>query len=233
MGRVDFLYAGILSAVVFTGCEPIVIELPGESPPPPKQEAPRPIFRQEPDGEYDCPDGTCPYDPGPINRLESALHNGNYHRGYGGSCAHVGVQDSLTAQGMSWLAADWRRRYGGPAGVGDIRSIAERYNLRYAYTTVGDVRFLQWCSRTRRPACIFYRFTRGAHAVTFVGFENGAAVLQDNNRVGKEIHVPTSTFLARWNQYGRECGYRAGVAFAVVGTPNPPQPTLLYAGAIP
>lgn len=180
----------------------------------------------EPD---DCPDGCCPradhgpgahatYRPGPIQRLETALQTRNYA---GGSCAHASMINSLIAQGKENLAKRWRSQYSGGAGVTTIRTAGDQLGVRYAFTTAGDPAFLDWCSRTRRPACIFY-FT--AHAITFLGFERGDAVLIDNNRPGQEIRVPRPVFLAKWNGYGRSYGHRGGVAFAAVYTPAPPLP---------
>ena len=173
------------------------------------------------DQQQTCPDGRCPdkYNPGPVNRLEKALQTENYA---GGSCAHAATIDSLMAQGRADLAARWRASYSGGASLGTLRSAADRLNVDYAYTSSGDMGFLDWCSRTRRPACIFY-YTR--HAITFVGFEGGMAILLDNNKPGKEIRVGRAEFKREWDAYGRSYGHTGGVAFAAVYSPAPPPPT--------
>jgi hypothetical protein len=195
----------VILAVWLTGCE---LRIEAEQP-------------ACPDGQCEpCPDGECPaeYQPGPIHRLEKALQTPNYR---GGSCAHAATIDSLIAQGQDDLARAWRRRFYGGAGVSHLVSAAEKLGVRYAYTSSGDVSFLQWCSRTRRPACIFYK---PMHAITFLGFENGDAVMVDNNRPGREERVGREEFLRKWNAYGQSYGYRGGVAFAAVYVPAPPPP---------
>jgi len=210
MAAATAVVVGCLLAVLM-GCEPVTIQT-------------------EPSKHDNCPDGRCPYQSGPIQRLERALRHANYS---GGSCAHAAMQDVLVAQGMAWTARLWRQRYGGGAGVSTLRAICERLDLRYAYTTTGEVEFLEWCSRTRRPACIFYNRSttdpRSAHAITFIGFDRGMAILLDNNDPRREYATPKEWFLRHWQACGRNYGYRGGVAFTVIYSPVGPPPGSLFA----
>jgi len=208
----------LVALTILIGCEPVTIQSrPKKSPTDEPQPTPAP------DGN--CPDGRCPYEAGPIQRLERALRHANYS---GGSCAHAAMQDVLVAQGMAWTARLWRQKYRGGAGVSTLRTICEALDLRYAYTTTGEVEFLEWCSRTRRPACIFYNRSTtspyAAHAITFIGFDRGTAILLDNNDPRREHATPKDQFIRQWNTCGRNYGYHGGVAFTVVYTPVGPLP---------
>ena len=91
---------------------------------------------------------------------------------------------------------------------------AEDAGMRFAFTGSGDEQFLEWCSRTRRGAVIFYY---SSHSISFCGFMGGSAVVMDNNNVERLIYIPKAEFLQRWRGYG-------GVAFTPVYTPSPPPP---------
>lgn len=214
------------------GCESIHIETPQK----PRQEQPADLPYTDPP----CPDGKCPYQAGPIQHLERELRTPNY--GDDGSCGYAAMQDVLIVQGKDWIARQVGRRYYGGMSVGDAKTMLRRLDLQYACTTTGETEFLEWCSRTRRPACIFYDYVtsrrRGRHAVTFCGFEAGNAVLIDNNATAREKRVPKAYFLKKWQSDGRSYGHRGGIAFTVVGTPAPPAPrqslvaTTLFVGGV-
>jgi len=183
--------------VLCSGCEdrPIYLD------PPPQQQQPRP----------DCPDGRCPYEAVPPVDLPEALREWNYA---GGSCVHASMVTVLRNQGMIDLAAWWRRSYAyGETFTGFVRK-SEAAGLRYAYTFMGDAAFLDWCSRTRRGAVIFYK---PAHAITFAGYVDGNAVLIDNNHPHRPEYVERGRFLQLWRGYG-------GMALTPVHSPNPPRP---------
>jgi len=78
--------------------------------------------------------------------LPPELRQRNYG---GGSCMHASLITILRWQGLDDLADRWRRTYGGAASVSDLARISERLGLRYAWTTTGDERLLEWASRTR------------------------------------------------------------------------------------
>ncbi len=158
-----------------------------------------------------CSDGVCPYPTVPPMDLPVQLREENYA---GGSCVHASMVSVLRWQGFEELADWWQGQYRGGEGIGGLVSKADRTGLRFAYTSSGDTDFLEWCSRTRRGAVIFYY---SAHSITFCGFNSGDAVVMDNNRVDKLIRIPKADFLRRWRGYG-------GVALTPVYSPNPPRP---------
>ena len=71
----------------------------------------------------------------------------------------------------------------------------------------------------RRGAAIHFNFPPdyNPHAVTFCGYNNGLAVILDNNRTDRLIRIPKHEFLTRWRNYG-------GYALTVVYSPAPPKP---------
>jgi hypothetical protein len=149
--------------------------------------------------------------------LPPAMRTSNYG---GGSCMHAAWCDVLKWQNQERMANWWGEHYAGAAGVGpcrngaDMTELAERNGLRFAYTDSGDVKFLDWCSRTRRGAAIHWR---DAHAITFCGFLGGDAVLLDNNDPKRLQRMPRNKFLSEWRHSG-------GRAITVVYSPAPPRP---------
>ena len=159
-----------------------------------------------------CPDeGKCPFALVPPMDLPVELRERNYG---GGSCFHAGTIAVLRHQNLHKIADYWRANFSGGASVGTIASIAEKIGLRYAYTNIGDPKFLEWVSRTRRGASITYYSN---HAILFCGYIGDTAILMDNNRVEKEIKVPKAEFIRNWRGYG-------GQAFTTVYSPDPPRP---------
>ena len=167
-----------------------------------------------------CPDDTCPETPPadcpykavPPMDLPVELRESNY--GSGGSCVHASMVACLRWQNLHKLADWWRGRYSGGEGIGGLASKAEAAGLRFAYTRQGDSQFLEWCSRTRRGAVIFYYEN---HSIVFCGFVGNEAVVMDNNRVDRLTRIPKQDFIRRWRSYG-------GVALTPVYSPDPPRP---------
>lgn len=164
-----------------------------------------------------CPDGSCrpdgqdacPYHLVSWMDLPREMRERNWG---GGSCVHASTVMVLRWQGHEELADWWRRTYsGGEHGQG-LTSKCERAGLRFAYTNSGDEQFLEWVSRTRRGATIFYK---PSHSICFCGYENGQAVLLDNNRIDVFERVEKQEFIRRWKGYG-------GFALTMVYQPPPP-----------
>lgn len=169
-----------------------------------------------------CPDGRCPtftIEDGrrlagqPPMDLPILLRQANYS---GGSCVHAAMISCLRWQGLSEWADWWRQEYAGGESLKGLVAKSEHNGLRYAYTGTGQAEFLDWASRTRRGAVIFYWPN---HAVNFCGYENGQAVLLDNNRTAQYVRIPREQFLKAWKGYG-------GVALTPVYSPVPPDATL-------
>lgn len=132
-----------------------------------------------------------------------------------GSCVWASTISLLRWQGR-YRTADWvRSNCGGGEWPDDHAGKLDRAGIRYAYVTNGDVRFLEWCCRTRRGAGV--TVMGGAHCVNLVYLDDRWACLLDNNDVQHYRWVPRETFLAEW-----QASY--GWGFTVVYSPTPPLP---------
>ena len=168
----------------------------------------------------DCPDGRCPansayrgthstFDEHPVMNLPVAARCRNYA---GGSCVIASTISLLRWQGLDELAERFRRLYSGGQSADSLHAKLDANHLRYAFTTRGDVRFLEWAIRTRRGAGItFYPM----HFVNLVDLTPTHVVLLDNNCVERYITLPRREFEDRWRAYG-------GWATTVVYAPAPP-----------
>lgn len=196
-----------------TGCEEISI---GEPPSPPAQQLLPP--------RTPCDGGRCPWvDPRvqPPRRTQISVHvpvemrERNYA---GGSCVHASTETTLRYQGFVELADWWRRTYSGGEYAAGLEAKLEAAGLRWASTNSGDPAFLEWVSRTRRTAIIFYK---PSHSINFVQFRDAGdgqvAVLIDNNHPAAEETVEKQQFLRAWQGFG-------GFAATIVGAPPPPPP---------
>jgi hypothetical protein len=164
-----------------------------------------------------CPDGRCPAPnwnraPAEVPAMDLPLAMREHNWG-GGSCVHASTVMCLRWQHQEEWAAFWRTHYSGGESLGGLVDKLEKNGLRYAYTN-GDESFLDWCSRTRRGAVIFY-FPN--HSICFVGHHDGQAWLLDNNREDHFLRVPWDEFVRNWKGYG-------GVALTPIYVPPPPQP---------
>ena len=202
MNRVWFLVIGVF-AVFLVGCELEITDQIDGCPDGQYQPDQYPLDvepKPRPDGR--CPDGRCPLDtaepegePGleqpsvPPMDLPVSLRQQNYS---GGSCMHAAMIDVLNWQGLYSVARRWRETYAGGCSVDTLSELADKEGLKYAYTIKGDVKFLEWASRTRRGAAIHYYSN---HAVTFCGFQGGDAILINNNSPTKLIRIPKQSFL--------------------------------------
>lgn len=132
----------------------------------------------------------------------------------GGSCVHASTVHLLHWQGQPALAQWWRATYSGGEHASRLHERLDAAHLRYAYTTAGDVAFLEWALRMRRGAGITY-FPN--HAVNLVHLDGERAGVLDNNRLEQVIWIPREEFLTRWRNYG-------GWGWTLVYTPPPPLP---------
>jgi len=155
-----------------------------------------------------CPKDVCPW---MRPDLPPELREPNYA---GGSCVHAAFVACLRMQGREDDAERWRRRFAGGETASRLIARANAAGLRVAYTREGDADFLEWCHRTRRPCVIFYKPN---HAIVFVGYQDGRAVLMDNNRPSRLEYVERQRFIRAWRGYG-------GFALTPVYSPTPPIP---------
>lgn len=121
----------------------------------------------------------------------------------GGSCVHASTVHLLRWSDNPELAAVWRKSYAGGESSSGLRAKLNKQQVPYVFTDRGDAAILDYASRTRRGAVIFYYPN---HSINFCGFaiKDGAehAVLLDNNRIDNWIWVPKETFLRAWRGYG-------------------------------
>lgn len=132
-----------------------------------------------------------------------------------GSCTWATTISLLRWQGR-YHTADWVRKNRGdgewPEHMAEGLDIA---GIRYAYTTEGDVEFLEWACNTRRGCGITVQ--GGAHMVTLVHLDSKWAAILDNNDIEKFIWVPREALIAEWQA-------SHGWAMAPVYTPTAPLP---------
>ena len=152
--------------------------------------------------------GACVY-----SDLPMAMRTKNYD---GGSCVHASTITLLYLHGQDDMARWWRENYSYGEYAGRHNKRLDSAGLRFAYTTSGDVAFLDWACRTRRAAGItFY----GNHFVNLLDLTPTTAYLLDNNRTNQVIEIPRDEFIRRWRGYG-------GWGMTLVYQPPPPKPFL-------
>jgi hypothetical protein len=134
----------------------------------------------------------------PTVNIPLALREQNWG---GGSCVWASTIPLLRWQGRYDLADEVRKTYSGGEYPEDHNAKMDKLGIKYAYTTKGDVGFLEWALRTRRGAGV--TVMGGAHMVDLVALDNKYACLLDNNHIDKFLWIPRETFLAEWkSSYG-------------------------------
>ncbi len=132
-----------------------------------------------------------------------------------GSCTWASAVSLLRWQGRNAMA-DWvRANYGDGQWPEQWSKLADRAGIRYAMTTEGDVKFLEWACRTRRGCNI--TVMGGVHMVTLVHFDDKWAAILDNNSIDEFKWVPRDALIAEWHASN-------GWAVTPVYTPMPPLP---------
>lgn len=141
----------------------------------------------------------------------------------GGSCVHASTVSLLKWQGQYEMADWWRETYIGGEYATRLVNRMEQAGLRYAYTSEGDMQFLEWAHRNRLGAGLFFF---PAHAINFVGMDDKYVYLLDNNNVsypedrGHYRRIDIGTFRRKWRDY------YGGFAWTIVSlSPPPPPPT--------
>jgi hypothetical protein len=113
-----------------------------------------------------------------------------------GSCVWASAISLLKWQGRPKTAAYIRRNIGNGSWPENFAERADKIGLRYAMTTNGDVKFLEWAIRTRRGAAI--TVLGGAHMVNILALDDKQACILDNNNPDKLKWVPRDKILAEW-----------------------------------
>lgn len=156
----------------------------------------------------------------PVMNLPLPLRQRNWTSANGeGSCV-IASTVSMTRWQHQYELAQWlRRTQSGGQTASSIQKILTQANVPFACTLNADPQFLDWATRTRRGAIIWFY---PQHCVTFCGFgtdNSGRTVawLLDNNRPERFIPVDRAGFLRKWGEYG-------GFALTTMYDPTPPLP---------
>lgn len=146
--------------------------------------------------------------------LPIELRQKNWTRRGEGSCFFASLAMVANKQGFENVASSLRSLCGGAASWYSAarNPIVNRHP--YAYTFDGDSSFLEWCSRERRGAAIQWNTY---HMIYFDRFENGQAILIDNNFPDRPFVVEKQEFLRRW----RRDGWAATFVFPQGSMPYP------------
>lgn len=172
-------------------------------------------------GGKPCPDGQCkpvvqettytpvPLAEVPVMNLPVASRMRNYNSG---SCVCASTISCLRWQGQDDLAKKMREICSGGQSAGSLHEKLERLGIRYAYTTSGDVKFLEWAIRTRRGSGITF-FSN--HFINIVHMDATHVLMMDNNHPQDFIKLDRDEFIRRWHGYG-------GWATVPVYSPAPP-----------
>lgn len=160
--------------------------------------------------------GFAAVDERPVVNVPLKLRQENWLGNRGeGSCVHAAFISLLRWQGRLSTADNWRRTHGNGEYPDSFYAQLDTGKIRYAETTTGDVKFLEWACQTRRGAGITVK--GGAHMVSLVHLDAEWAAILDNNDVSKFKWIPRDTLLAEW-----KASY--GWAVSPVYTPAAPLP---------
>lgn len=132
-----------------------------------------------------------------------------------GSCVHATMISLFRWQNRLNMANKWRRMYGNGEASADLAAKFEAHNIRYAYTTKGNVEFLEWACNTRRGCGI--TVMGGRHMVALVHLDDEWACLLDNNNISKYRWIPRGRLIAEWKASN-------GWAVVPIYTPAAPLP---------
>lgn len=160
----------------------------------------------------------------PAMNLPQNLRQTNWTSPAGeGSCVIASTVSMVRWQRQYELAQKLRSTYSGGQTARSIQQKLASQNVPFVCTEAADPAFLDWASRTRRGAIVWYF---PSHCVTFVGFSREAdgveyAWLLDNNRTKQFIKIRRDVFLKNWAGFG-------GFALSTLWPPSPPAPYQAY-----
>lgn len=120
-----------------------------------------------------------------------------------GSCVIASSVTHFRWQNQEQLAQKFRASYAGGQTASSIKQKWRDANIPFIAHENGDPSFLEWASKTRRGAIIWY-FPN--HCVNFCGYSmidgREHAMLCDNNRITNYIRIPKDQFIRDWRGYG-------------------------------
>lgn len=150
----------------------------------------------------------------PVVNLPRSLRQQNWLGSLNeGSCVHASMIMLFRWQGENEMADFWRRNHGNGEYATRLASKLDKAGVRFAYTTDGDVDFLDQACQTRRGCGVVVM--GGRHMVCLVHLDEHRAGLLDNNDINRIIWVPRSQFIKEWK-------YSGGWAVTPVYSPAPP-----------
>lgn len=156
----------------------------------------------------------------PIANIPRPLRQENWANRVGaGSCVIASTCSAVNWCGQYELARFLRSSYAGGQTASSIQEKLTVARVPFICTEATDVGTLEYATRTRRAAIVWFF---PSHCVTFVGFgvdSQGSQVawLLDNNRVDQFIPIPKDRFIREWQAYG-------GFALVPIFSPAPPIP---------
>lgn len=143
-----------------------------------------------------------PAEQPPCN-LPAELHVRNWLGPLGqGSCCHASLKNHALWHNDFEFVRAWPHSDGEYASRLMQRLDAVGYD--YAFTEKADPRFLDWCSRERHGAILWWK---PSHCCTFKGWVTGTdgkqyATILDNNYPGKFEYTEREQFIRLWAGYG-------------------------------
>jgi hypothetical protein len=119
-----------------------------------------------------------------------------------GSCCHASLKNHALWHNDFAFVANWPHADGEYASR--LRQRLDAAGYDYAFTEKADPRFLDWCSRERHGAVLWWK---PSHACTFMGWVQGNdgkqyATILDNNYPGKFEYTEREQFIRLWAGYG-------------------------------
>ena len=159
----------------------------------------------------------------PVANLPLLLREWNWlSKNQEGSCGYASSVYHLRWHGKFELADWFRKNHAGGVTATSIKRDWAAAGIPFHHTEDGDPAFLQWATRNRHGAIIWFF---ESHCVHFCGIATidgkTYGILCDNNRVEKYLRVPYVEFVQRWREYG-------GFACATTWSPPPPIPWAAY-----
>ncbi len=175
----------------------------------------------------------------PVCNLPKLLHQRNKLGPLGqGSCVHASLVNHLRWLNQFELAQRWWLTYGDGEYASRLmqRLDAAGMKNKYYFTEKSDPRFLDWCTRNRTGAILWWK---PSHCCTFEGFAMGEDILAndrgakdvqpgvqyacilDNNYPGRFEYTERAQFVRLWASYG-------GFALCILDAPATSIPYLSY-----
>lgn len=156
----------------------------------------------------------------PPAKIPKELRQQNWPNAQGsGSCVIASTCSAVNWAGQYELSKWLRSNYAGGQTARSIQQKLTDAKVPFIATENTDIGVLEYATRTRRPAIVWFF---PSHCVTFCGFGidysgRKVAWLLDNNRTSDFIPIPLDQFLRDWHDYG-------GFALVPMFSPAPPLP---------